>query len=309
MARKLKSDKVLFLATLLLVLASVVMVYSASAAMAEFRFGNPYLFLVKQGMWAALGIAIMAVIMRVDYRVWRQPALIWAALGFAALALVAVLFSAPINGTRRWFGIAGFGIQPSEVAKLAVIFFTAALLERRMNQVNDLRETLVPLGIVIGVMTGLILLEPDFGTSACLVATAGLMLFSAGLSLRYVAVAAGTGAAGGRGADRDLSVPPEADPLVHVARGGPARRGVPAAAVADRRRQRRRVGPRADGRPAEAVLPAGTAHRLHLRRDRRGARPDRRHAHAGRLCRDHAGAASASPAARPTASARSWPSA
>ena len=150
MARKLKSDKVLFLATLLLVLASVVMVYSASAAMAEFRFGNPYLFLVKQAMWAALGIAIMAVIMRVDYRVWRQPALIWAALGFAALALVAVLFSAPINGTRRWFGVAGFGIQPSEIAKLAVIFFTAALLERRMNQVNDLRETLAPLGIVIG---------------------------------------------------------------------------------------------------------------------------------------------------------------
>jgi cell division protein FtsW len=193
MARKLKSDKVLFLATLLLVLASVVMVYSASAAMAEFRFGNSHLFLVKQGMWAALGIAIMAVVMRVDYRVWRQPALIWAALGFAGLALVAVLFSAPINGTRRWFGIAGFGIQPSEVAKLAVIFFTAALLERRMHQVNDLRETLVPMGVVIGVMTGLILLEPDFGTSACLVATAGLMLFSAGLSLRYVAVTAATG--------------------------------------------------------------------------------------------------------------------
>jgi cell division protein FtsW len=193
MARKLKSDKVLFMATLLLVLASVVMVYSASAAMAEFRFGSPYLFLVKQAMWAVLGIAIMTVIMRVDYRVWRQPALVWVALGFAFLALVAVLFSAPINGTRRWFGVAGFGIQPSEVAKLAVIFFTAALLERRMSQVNDLRETLVPLGVVIGVLTGLILLEPDFGTAACLVVTVGLMLFSAGLSLRYVAVASGTG--------------------------------------------------------------------------------------------------------------------
>ena len=143
MARKLKSDKVLFLATLLLVLASVVMVYSASAAMAEFKFGNPYLFLVKQGMWATLGIAIMSIVMRVDYRVWRQPMLIWTALGFAFLALVAVLFSAPINGTRRWFGLAGFGIQPSEIAKLAVIFFTAALLERRMSQVNDLKETLV----------------------------------------------------------------------------------------------------------------------------------------------------------------------
>jgi cell division protein FtsW len=197
MARKLKSDKVLFLATLLLVLASVVMVYSASAAMAEVKFGNPYLFLVKQGMWAALGVAIMAIVMRVDYRVWRQPMLIWTGLGFAFLALVAVLFSSPINGTRRWFGVMGFGIQPSEVAKLAVIFFTAALLERRMTRVNDLKETLMPLGVVIGVLTALILLEPDFGTSVCLVVTAGLMLFAAGLSLRYVAVAAGTGLAAG----------------------------------------------------------------------------------------------------------------
>ena len=107
MARKLKSDKVLFLATLLLVLASVVMVYSASAAMADFRFGNSHLFLVKQGMWAALGIAIMAVIMRVDYRVWRQPALIWAALGFAALArdyAVGIVASATETGAaaKHW---------------------------------------------------------------------------------------------------------------------------------------------------------------------------------------------------------------
>ena len=222
MARKLKSDKVLFSATLLLVLASVVMVYSASAAMADVRFDNPHLFLVKQAMWAALGIALMSVVMRVDYRVWRQPALIWSALVFACLALVAVLFSDPINGTRRWFGIAGFGIQPSEVAKLAVIFFTAALLERRMSQVNDLRETLIPLGIVVGVLTVLILAEPDFGTSACLVVTAGLMLFSAGLSLRYVAVAAGAGVAAGAAlivispyrTKRVLSfMAPEEDPL------------------------------------------------------------------------------------------------
>ena len=77
MARKLKSDKLLFLATLLLVLASVVMVYSASAVIALERFHNPYLFLVKQAMWSALGLALLGVVMRVDYRTWKQPALIW----------------------------------------------------------------------------------------------------------------------------------------------------------------------------------------------------------------------------------------
>jgi cell division protein FtsW len=197
MARKLKSDKLLFMATLLLVLASVVMVYSASAAMAELRWGNPYLFLTKQALWAALGIALMSLVMRIDYRVWRQPVFIWAGIAVAFVALVAVLFSTPINGTRRWFAVGGFGIQPSELAKLAVVFFTAALLERRMHQVNDLKETLLPLGGIVGVLTVLIVLEPDFGTSVCLVVTAGLMLFAAGLSWRYVAITAGAGVAAG----------------------------------------------------------------------------------------------------------------
>jgi cell division protein FtsW len=188
MARKLKSDKVLFLATLLLVLASIVMVYSASAVMAEARFNNPHLFLVKQAMWALLGLAGLTVVMRVDYRVWRQPALIWTTLGFVALSLVAVLFSSPINGTRRWFAVGGLGIQPSELAKLAAIFFTAALLERRMDAINDLKEVLLPVGLIIGGLTLLVLLEPDFGTAACLVSVTALMIFSAGLTLRYFAM-------------------------------------------------------------------------------------------------------------------------
>jgi cell division protein FtsW len=186
MARKLKSDKLLFLATLLLVLASIVMVYSASAVVAMERFHQPYLFLIKQVMWSALGLAMLGVVMRVDYRTWKQPLLIWSALGAVGLALVAVLFSSPINGTRRWFGVGGFGIQPSELAKLAAIFFTAALLERRMHRIDDVRYSLLPVAAVIGGITGLVLLEPDFGTAMSIMAVAALMLFAAGLNLRWV---------------------------------------------------------------------------------------------------------------------------
>src|SRR6266496_512814 len=100
MARKLKSDKLLFLATLLLVLASVVMVYSASAVVLMERYNRPYLFLIKQGMWAALGLALLGVVMRVDYRTWKQPVLIWSSLGLVGLSLVLVLFMGPINNTR-----------------------------------------------------------------------------------------------------------------------------------------------------------------------------------------------------------------
>jgi cell division protein FtsW len=186
MARKLKSDKVLFLATLLLVCASVVMVYSASAALAMNRFNQPYFFLVKQAMWAGLGLAAMTIAMRFDYRNYREPPFIWMSLGIVGCALVAVLFSPPINGSRRWFGVGGFGVQPSEVAKLSVIFFFAALLERRMDRIDDIPYALVPIGVVIGALVGLILLEPDLGKAMTLLLIAVAMVFTAGLSYRYV---------------------------------------------------------------------------------------------------------------------------
>jgi cell division protein FtsW len=185
MARKLKSDKVLFTATLLLVCASIVMVYSASALVAFERFQQPYLFLTKQALWSVLGLAVLAVAMRIDYRTYRNDTFVWGLLGFVGLLLVAVLFSAPVNGTRRWFGIGGLGVQPSELAKIAAVFFTALMLERRMHRIDDLKYSLLPIGIVIGGMTLLIMLQPDFGTSIALLAIVGALVFAAGLHYKY----------------------------------------------------------------------------------------------------------------------------
>jgi cell division protein FtsW len=187
MARKLKSDRVLFAATLLLVFAGIVMVYSASAVMAMERHHQPYLFLIKQVMWSALGLGVIAIVMRIDYRTYRNPVVIWTALGVVGLGLVAVLFSRPINGTRRWFALGGLGVQPSEVAKIAVILFTAALLERRMARINEIRYSLLPIGIVTSAVVLLVLLEPDFGTAVCIMLVVGLMVFTAGLDWRYFA--------------------------------------------------------------------------------------------------------------------------
>ena len=114
MARKLKSDKLLFTATVLLVCTSVVMVYSASAVVAMQNNGDPYLYLFKQGTWALLGVAMVPLMMRIDYRNYRQPVVIWTGLAVVVLALIAVLFAHPINGATRWLGGGGFGIQPSE---------------------------------------------------------------------------------------------------------------------------------------------------------------------------------------------------
>jgi cell division protein FtsW len=190
MARKLKSDKVLFFATLLLVFASIVMVYSASAVMAMERFHRPYLFLIKQSMWAALGLGALAIVMRVDYRLYRQPSVIWTSLALVCAGLGLVLLGAPINGTRRWFGVGGFGVQPSELAKLSLILFTAALLERRMHRVNDVRYALLPIALVSGLMVTLVLMEPDFGTAVSMLLVVALMIFAAGLDWRYFAAVA-----------------------------------------------------------------------------------------------------------------------
>ena len=186
MARKLKSDRVLFTAPLLLVCLSVVMVYSASAPMALERYGRATVFLIKQGMWATLGLSLLWFVMRIDYRVYREPVFIWTCLAFVGLALIAVLFSPPVNNARRWFGIAGIGVQPSELAKLAAIFFIAALLERRMHRINEIGYALMPIGVVVVLLVGLILLEPDFGTSMSLVLIAAVMVFAAGLDYRYI---------------------------------------------------------------------------------------------------------------------------
>jgi cell division protein FtsW len=186
MARKLKSDKLLFIATILLVCTSVVMVYSASAVLAQERFQNPYLFLAKQAAAALVGLCLLPIVMRIDYRSYRQPAIVWTGLGIVAVALVVVLFGRRVNGAARWLNLGGLGVQPSELAKIAVILFTAAFLERRMDRIDEPKRTLLPIALVVGTITALILVEPDLGTALSVVTIVGVMIFAAGISYHYV---------------------------------------------------------------------------------------------------------------------------
>jgi cell division protein FtsW len=186
MARKLKSDKLLFTATLLLVCTSIVMVYSASAVVAREKWQDPYRFLFKQAAWVLIGLSLVPIVMRIDYRSYRQPIVIWTALGVAAVALVAVLFSTPVNGASRWLHVGPLGVQPSELAKIALILFTAALLERRMDRIDELSYALLPIGLATGLIVGLIVVEPDVGTAVSVLVIACAMVFAAGVSYRFV---------------------------------------------------------------------------------------------------------------------------
>jgi cell division protein FtsW len=186
MARTLKSDKTLFLATLLLVAASVVMVYSASAVQAMAKYETPHFFLYRQLMWAVMGVMLMLGVMRIDYHEYRRSWLIWSFLGVTVILLVSVFFFGARNGTQRWITFGTLSLQPSELAKLAVILFTAALLERRMHRVNELGYAVSPIALVTLAIACLILFQPDFGTTAVIVLIVTAMTFAAGLSYRYL---------------------------------------------------------------------------------------------------------------------------
>ena len=242
-------------------------------------------------MWATLGIAVLC-----DRDAGRLPHLPGAGRssgsclgGRGAVRSSRCCSAPPVNSARRWFGVGGLGIQPSELAKLAAIFFIAAHARAadaphqrgRLRAAADRHRRR-------SALVGLILLEPDFGTSMSLALIAAVMVFAAGLNYRYVVGASllalpvvchrrhgrrRTGAA----ACWRSSIPWD-DPLgdgfqiiqslIAVGTGGV-------------------YGQRADERRAEAVLPAGAAHRLHLFGDLRGARADRRDARADLLLRHH----------------------
>jgi len=195
MARTLRSDKGLFLAVLFLVCVSAVMVSSASAAAALQNNWHVIRYLFKQSTWVIAGFLLMAVTMKINYRGYQQPFVVWAGLGIIAASLLIVLVAAPeINGSKRWFGIGGIGVQPSEFAKLALVLFLADLMSRRMDKVNDMTAVVVPVGMVLGCLVGLTLLQPDLGTSAFLVMLAVVMTFAAGLHYRYLLGVAACGA-------------------------------------------------------------------------------------------------------------------
>lgn len=186
MAKKLAYDRLLFAVVLVLTVFGLVMVYSASAARAMEHGSALHPLLVKQVAAAVLGLVAMGVAMHVDYRHLARPPVVYGLLGGVLALLVAVLFSPELNSTHRWFFLGPVSIQPAELAKLALVVFLAYQIDRKLDRVNE-PALLVPCALVTGLLAGLILLQPDLGTAALLMAVALLMLFLAGLSWRYLA--------------------------------------------------------------------------------------------------------------------------
>jgi len=189
MAKRVSVDRWLFTVTLVLVFVGLVMVFSASAVMAKERYGSGYYFLLKQLGWAIAGLVAMIVGMRVDYRRLKHPAVVFTVLGVTTLLLISVFFLDRSHNTHRWIHLGGFSLQPSELAKPALILFLAYFLESRTKSMDDWRNTLLPAVIPTLVFVGLIVFQPDLGTALALCAITVSVLFVAGLDLKYLGYA------------------------------------------------------------------------------------------------------------------------
>lgn len=190
MAKRVGVDKWLFGTVMLLVLFGLVMVFSASAVMAKATMNNPYSFAAKQAGWAALGIVGMFLLMRVDYRRYNNPKLIFPAMGITALMLLAVfVLRGKVNGAHRWIALPGMTFQPSELAKPVIVIFLAWFLQNRMHAIDSIKETILPAALPPLVFIGLILVEPDLGTSLVCAAVLMLMLYLAGMQTKWIGVA------------------------------------------------------------------------------------------------------------------------
>jgi cell division protein FtsW len=195
MPRRLENDRWLFGVTVILCLFGAVMIFSASAVTAEQQYGHSYIFLLRQSVWLILGLAGMFALMRTDYRRLREPAVVYTVLFVVVLMLVGAFFLDRSHATHRWIRFGPVGIQPSEIAKLAIILYLAWVLDmKRRNAAtmefcreDFLRNILPAIGPVL-VCVALILLQPDLGTSMDIVLIAAAVLFVAGLSWKWLAV-------------------------------------------------------------------------------------------------------------------------
>ena len=189
MAKRVGVDKWMFGTVLLLMLFGLVMVFSASAVLAKATLGSPYAYVIKQAAYALAGLVALFVLMRVDYRRYNNSKLIFTMMIATAVALAGVFAWRSMNGAHRWLHLGPASLQPSEIAKPMIVFFLAWFLQTRIHAIDNIKETILPAVIPPLLYIALILKEPDLGTALVCAAVVMLMLYLAGLPMKWIGVA------------------------------------------------------------------------------------------------------------------------
>jgi cell division protein FtsW len=256
MAKLVGVDKWMFFTTLLLVVAGLVMVFSASAVVAQERYNSPYTFVGKQAIWALAGVLVMLVLMHVDYTVYNSPRFIYPALCVTTLLLVLVFLFPSSHNTHRWIHLGPFTLQPSELAKPTLILFLAWFLSTRLDLMRDWKHTLLRAAVMPVVFILLIVKQPDLGTALVLCGVTAMMLLLAGMEWKYL----GFGVLAALPGLAALAVYGRVASPAHacLSQSGirPARRRLPHQSVAHRRGHWRPHRSRLHGGRAETLLSA-----------------------------------------------------
>jgi cell division protein FtsW len=199
-ARRLETDRWLFGVTLVLCLMGAVMIFSASAITAQQMYGHSYIFVARQAAWLVMGLLGMFALMKLDYHRLREPAVVYTVLCVVLVMLVGTFFLDKSHATHRWIKLGPLNLQPSEIAKLAIILYLAWFLDLRRRRETSLEfskqdflQTILPAVAPIFVCVALIVAQPDLGTSVDVVLIMAAILFVAGLSWKWVAVGAAAG--------------------------------------------------------------------------------------------------------------------
>ncbi len=189
-----------FLALVFLVavlnLVGLVMILSSSSVQSLRQYGSPWHYFERQLLWLCFGTVAFAVTVSVDYRRWRRLGAL--AVGATVVLLVAVMapgLGITAGGSSRWLGVGSWRLQPSELAKLALIIFAADVLDRRARRIRDWRYSMLPVLVVFALFAGLVMLQPDMGTTMVMAWILLAMLYASGSALGPMAGVLGAGGA------------------------------------------------------------------------------------------------------------------
>lgn len=181
-------DFLLLIMTLLLVGFGLIMVFSASSSMTVTnpKYNNDALYFVKrQLLWAGLGSLFMLILMNIYFQKYKKLFILFF-IGTLILLIIVPFVATKTNGARSWLGIGGFGIQPTEFAKLAIILYLAAIIAKKDEKFRNFKRGLLPVMIVVGFFAFLIMLQPDFGSCAILVLCASAIVIAGGSNLKHI---------------------------------------------------------------------------------------------------------------------------
>lgn len=181
-----KFDIPLFISVILISLFGIVMVFSSSYIWAEYKFGDPFKYVRSQSIFFLLGIVLMVIVSKIDYKLYKNKANLILLVCFLLLILVLIPGIGTVrNGSRSWFGIGGLGIQPSEFSKIGLIIFVSKYLSSNQRDIKYIIKGVLPLFLIIGLFFLLIMLEPDFGTGFVIVVTLVAIIFISGVKLGF----------------------------------------------------------------------------------------------------------------------------